>query len=338
MSAMTVSAHAAPWPVRAVIVTTFEVGHDTGDAPGEAQFWIERLHLTEKLDFPGGTHPILASPDHRIVLIETGMSLINAGISTMALGLDPRFDLKQAYWLVAGIGGIDPAAGAIGSAVWVQHTINDTAQEIDLREAPKGWAYARYVSDTHGPGTLEGAEHDLGPDGPYPLVFTLNPDLTQFAWRHSRDKAVAASDDMKRFGVRYGGAAAQPPSVLLGDSFASDIYWHGAIQTHYAEDWVKLLTHGAGRFMISDMEDSAVAEALWRLNRMGRASFDRLMILRTASNYTVQPPGETAIQSVLAPYPGGGKPAFEAAFRAGNAVLDALLATWPAMPAKDTCR
>ena len=26
----------------------------------------------------------------------------------MALGLDPRFDLSQAYWMVAGIAGIDP--------------------------------------------------------------------------------------------------------------------------------------------------------------------------------------------------------------------------------------
>jgi purine nucleoside permease len=31
-----------PWPIRAVIVTTFEVGNDTGDIPGEFQFWVER--------------------------------------------------------------------------------------------------------------------------------------------------------------------------------------------------------------------------------------------------------------------------------------------------------
>ena len=30
-----VRAQQKPWPIRAVIVTTFEVGNDTGDAPGE---------------------------------------------------------------------------------------------------------------------------------------------------------------------------------------------------------------------------------------------------------------------------------------------------------------
>ncbi|MGD0649332.1 MAG: purine nucleoside permease, partial [Acidobacteriaceae bacterium] len=43
-----------PWPIRAVIVTTFEIGNDTGDTPGEFQFWVEREHLTESLPFPGG--------------------------------------------------------------------------------------------------------------------------------------------------------------------------------------------------------------------------------------------------------------------------------------------
>jgi purine nucleoside permease len=41
-----------PWPIRAVIVTTFEIGNDTGDIPGEFQFWVEREHLSETLPFP----------------------------------------------------------------------------------------------------------------------------------------------------------------------------------------------------------------------------------------------------------------------------------------------
>ena len=44
-----------PWPIRAVIVTTFETGNDTGDAPGEFQFWVEREHLDEVLHFPAAS-------------------------------------------------------------------------------------------------------------------------------------------------------------------------------------------------------------------------------------------------------------------------------------------
>ena len=46
--ALSGSARAAvPWPVKVVIVTTFEVGADKGDKPGELQLWAEREDLTE---------------------------------------------------------------------------------------------------------------------------------------------------------------------------------------------------------------------------------------------------------------------------------------------------
>ena len=38
----------------------------------------------------------------------------------MALGLDPRFDFRNAYWLVAGIAGVDPADASLGSAAWAE--------------------------------------------------------------------------------------------------------------------------------------------------------------------------------------------------------------------------
>jgi hypothetical protein len=41
----------APIPVRVVVVTTFEPGEDTGDVPGEFQFWVERLPLPRRCRF-----------------------------------------------------------------------------------------------------------------------------------------------------------------------------------------------------------------------------------------------------------------------------------------------
>ena len=58
----------------------------------------------------------------------------------MALGMDGRFDLRKAYWLVAGIAGIDPADGSLGSAVWAEWVVDgDLAHEIDAREIPPDW-------------------------------------------------------------------------------------------------------------------------------------------------------------------------------------------------------
>ncbi|WP_421934440.1 hypothetical protein [Phenylobacterium sp.] len=39
------AAAAAPIPIKVVVLTTFEAGADTGDWPGEFQFWAERLPL-----------------------------------------------------------------------------------------------------------------------------------------------------------------------------------------------------------------------------------------------------------------------------------------------------
>jgi purine nucleoside permease len=43
-----------PFPVKVVVVTMFERGEDSGDAPGEFQLWVEREHLDQILPLPAG--------------------------------------------------------------------------------------------------------------------------------------------------------------------------------------------------------------------------------------------------------------------------------------------
>ena len=78
---------------------------------------------------------------------------------------------------------------------------------------------------------------------------------------------------------------------------------------------------------MTEMEDSAVAEALRRLDAMHRADFRRLMVLRTGSDYCMPAPGHTAIESVTAPY-AGYIPALESAYAVGSTVIHTLLANW----------
>ena len=44
--------------VKVVVVAMFELGADTGDAPGEYQFWVEREHLDQVLPFPAGNRDL----------------------------------------------------------------------------------------------------------------------------------------------------------------------------------------------------------------------------------------------------------------------------------------
>ncbi len=113
----------APIRVKVVVVTMFERGEDTGDIPGEFQLWVEREHLDQILPLPSGYHHVRLNKDGVLGMV-TGVGTAKSAASVMALGLDPRFDLSKAYWIVAGIGGGDPADVSVGSAVWAEHVVD----------------------------------------------------------------------------------------------------------------------------------------------------------------------------------------------------------------------
>src|ERR1700727_2225364 len=130
-----------PIEIKVVVINMFEVGADTGDAPGEYQYWVEREHLDTVLPFPQGYHDLRLNEKTSVLGVVTGVGTARAASTIMALGLDPRFDLTHAYFLVAGIGGIDPLIGSLGSAVWSEYIVDgDLAHEIDAREIPKDWS------------------------------------------------------------------------------------------------------------------------------------------------------------------------------------------------------
>ena len=102
-----------PIEIKVVVINMFEVGEDTGDAPGEYQYWVEREHLDTVLPFAAGYHNLHLNSKTGVLGVLTGVGTARATATIMALGLDPRFDLTHAYFLVAGIGGIDPQMGSL---------------------------------------------------------------------------------------------------------------------------------------------------------------------------------------------------------------------------------
>ena len=317
-----------PWPVRAVIVTTFEIGKDTGDIPGEFQLWAEREHLDEVLPFELGTHPLRTNKEHTVLGMVSGTTLVNATASMMALGVDPRFDLSHAYVLINGIAGVDPNEASIGSVAWARYVVSDVAREIDPRDAPqdpKAWPYGIFPIGAIAP----------KPDKvPVSMVqrsnlYTLNGGLVDWAFAQTKDLPLGDDPQIAAFRAEYKGFpnAQRPPFVLEGETLASDLYWHGPTMTTYAEDWVRLYTEGKGRFVMTEMEDSGFMEALERLGRAGRVDPMRVMVLRGGSNYCTPRPGHTSLESVTTPYMRTTLPV-EAIYRTGSTVLHKLLADW----------
>jgi purine nucleoside permease len=309
---------------RVVVVVTFEVGADTGDQPGEFQFWVERERLDGTLTVPGLDHPVRFNADGVYGVVSGTTS--RAGLQLMALVLDPRFDFRRSYWLINGIAGVDPGIASEGSAAWAQHVIDgDIAYEIDSREAPPDWPYGIMALGNKTP--LQ--EPTIPAWAPKPMSWTLNPALVAWAYALTRETILADSPEAKAHRALYTTfpAAQAQPRVLLGDSFASDRYWHGARIQRWANDWTRLYTRGAGRCAMTNMEDHGLASALTRLEGMGRMDFKRVLFLRTGSNFSQPPEGQSAAQSMVAEY-AGMLPALEAAHRVGSPVVYELVRNW----------
>lgn len=334
-SALPARSSAAPGPihVKVVVVAMFEPGKDTGDQPGEFQLWVEREHLDQVFELPAGFHHVRMNKDG-VLGIVTGEGAARAAASVMALGLDPRFDLSKAYWIVAGIGGGDPADVSIGSAVWVDHVVDgDLAYEIDSREIPKTWSTGYVPFDRTAPYQKPPPEDDGE-------SYTLNPQLVAWAYQLTKDVRLPQSD-FTAMGLAYRKQfagfpnAQRPPFVAEGDEVSSSTFWHGALMNRWANRWARYYT--GGNYMISAMEDSGTLQSLTFLDHAGRVDFRRVLVLRTVSNADRQPPGETAAESlqrmVGGEYPGY-MPSLEAAERIGDTVVRNIVEHWPEREAK----
>lgn len=313
-------------PVRVVLVTMFEVGEDTGDAPGEFQFWRERRGLNVRLPFPHAHHDLYYNPETQVLGMVTGIGTAKSAGATMALGLDPRFDLKRAYWLVAGIAGIDPEDASIGSTAWASFIVDgDLAHEIDAREIPSDWPggyFARYSS-----GPLDTTWRE--PSGE---MFVANPSLRDWAYDLTKNLALAGGESGTSEGARFSNYpnAMKPPVVLKGDTVSAMTFWHGKLMNDWANRWVGYWSQGEGNFVTSAMEDTGTAQSLAYLNRLGVVDYDRLMVLRAGSNFTLPPPGVTAAEYLLRENEGyaGMTIALENLYTVGGTVLDELLNNW----------
>ncbi|MET0534045.1 MAG: purine nucleoside permease [Steroidobacter sp.] len=322
---LALSAHAAERiPVKVVVVAMYEIGAITGDQAGEFQLWVEREKLDKVYPFPMGEYELRMN-DRGLLAICTGGGITNATASIMALGSDPRFDLSKAYWLVAGIAGGDPLDVSLGTAAWSRSVVDgDLLYEIDAREIPKEWPYGLLPLGAKKPNDkADGWTVDT-------INFPLNEGLAKWAYQLTREHPVKDSAGIAEFRAQFKGYdnAVKPPFVTMGESLASSTYWHGEQMNRWANDWVRLQSGADRNFMMTNMEDSGTLTALRRLARVQLVDLQRVMVLRTASNYTMPPPGQSAAWSTTAPYPEQGLPAVEAAYQVGNRVVQYLLKEW----------
>ena len=321
-------------PVRVVVVTTFELGNDSGDVPGEFQSWVERLPLPKTIAFPQGYRALRYNADKQILGMVTGEGSLHGAASVMALGMDPRFDLSKAYWIVPAIAGVDPNAASVGSAAWAEWVIDrDLNFEIDAREIPADWPTGHVPLGRKRPyeQPAPALERSSGTNG-----YRLNTGLVNWAYLLTKDITLDDTPTMQtiRTGFPDYPNAQKPPFVLKGDEVAASDFWIGKLLNTQAEQWMNYWSGGHGHFVMTAMEDCGILQSLTFLAKAGKVKLDRVLVLRTGANYTVPAANQTAAQllaneasedAALSAY----VPSLEAAYKVGSKVVNEIAGHWP---------
>lgn len=318
-----------PLAPKVIIVAGWENGADSGDAPGEYQDWVEREYLDTVVPIRGVPTPILRR-NHAGVY---GLVLRFGASDLLALALDPRFDLHHTYWIFTGISGVNPNLASVGSVAWARWVVDgDALREIDDRDLPKGWPYGLYAIGAERPDTLPVDANHYGSVTDVAALskaYPLNQGLARWAFELSRnaplaDDAIIASRRAAWNGFPH---AQKPPIVMMGETLGAYRYWHGASRNRWAENWVKLWTKGQGSFVMTNEESQTNQIEMRLLASRGFVDKDRIMVLRSGSNFDMPPPGMHVTQSIGDEGPGQAL-AFDNNERAGAPVVAALVAHW----------
>jgi purine nucleoside permease len=263
----------AALPVRVMIVNMFGL---------EAAPWLKALKPIREIRVPGlsSDFPSVACTAEAVCQMTTGMGHANAAASMTALAFSGLFDLRQTYFIVAGIAGIDPARGTIGSAAWARYAVDGgIAHEIDARDLATGWTDGYFGILTTSPDQKPKLEYRTE-------VFQLNERLLQRALALSHAVALEDAEDVRAYRRHYHSAPAnEPPQVIQCDTLSGDTWWAGPRLEQHARHWTRLLTDGAGVYCTTQQEDNATMNALTRASQAGLVDLQRVAILRTASDF-----------------------------------------------------
>lgn len=322
-----------PITIKVVIVTLFD-DHDIPDEKiGELFYWKKNLSLNKKIPFQYSENDLYLNEDNSILTLCTGIGSTRSAIATMALGLDGRFDLRSSYWLVAGVAGGNPNRVSLASAVWCNYIIDgDLCHQIDSREIPQGWQHGIFPLFCRGPNDK---------DNPHALfeIFQLNQKIIDWALQLTQKITLSDSPTLKkeREQYQYYPAATKQPSIIQGGQLSSKRFWHGERLNQWAEHWVSWASKGSEQFVVSAMEDSGILQSLWMLSQDQKIDYDRILVLRSVSNYTLPPSGKKAMdcfQDKEATYTGM-EFALKHTFEVAHTVVQEIINHWQDYKAKD---
>ncbi len=306
---LAVEAKADPIKVKVFVGSMFEIGKNTGDRAGEFQHWYDRYWSTSTPETVTGAFAPVHCNDNGVCGSVLGMGKVNAAASMQAILLNSKYDFSDTYYLITGVAGTPPARGTIGDVVWASWLI-----DYDLGHR---WAPEEGEADKPVFMPRKGYENYR--------VHKLNPELTAWGVDLSRNVQLQDSPEAKSYRLRYPETSARAePSVKVGTHMTGDTFFHGPGLSAEAQYIAKL--YGADDYLVTEMEDNAIAQVISRTH-----GTDRIAAIRGSVNFDQGNPNETTLQH-LDPAPGQTAGGFAETVRnierVGSPLVDEIVSNW----------
>ena len=164
-------------------------------------------------------------------------------------------------------------------------------------------------------------------------VFELNQKLQKKAAGFARKAELNDSADAVAYRALYAPNAAyaagtKKPSVIECDVATSDVYYSGSILGETFGNYTKMITNGTGVYCTTAQEDNATLEALLRAAVDEIVDFSRIMVMRTASDFDREWPGQAATENLFWSKQGAFLPAVKNIYLAGIKVVEGIMDGW----------
>ncbi|KAG0682571.1 hypothetical protein C6P42_002853 [Pichia californica] len=250
----------------------------------EREPFILSYDLPNEITIPGLSpvyNTILCDSNYDLCQITVGEGEINAASSLTALSLSTSFNLTSTFFLIAGIAGISPLKGTIGDVTFARFAIQILEYEVDARDLPINWNTGYFALGSNSPG-----EYPVNIYGTE--VFELNVNLRNRALELAQE-ALLYNGTLKNeeFRETYNYAPAnRTPEAIPCDTLTGDTYWFGNRLDESFSNYTNLITNGTGNYCTTQQEDNASLEALLRAAMYGLVDFSRIVVMRTASDFT----------------------------------------------------
>lgn len=279
--------------VRVLVATSF--GPDVAaDGSGELGRWLDGYgEFSREVSVAGVPDPVYIT-DHGVGVTVTGMGPAHAAASVTACLAADDIDTDQSYVLTAGVAGISPHVGTVGSVVLADHVVNWDAKKRYDDHSVEPWGF--------------------GPPHAYTLNDAFVAAAEQAASGVELDDTPAAQTHRERYSTT---AAVGSPGIETGTSVAGADFWYGHSLAADVADLVE--TYDAGTYATTECEGFGTAVACDRFGLL-----DRYLSVRAAANFDRPPKSGDSDDSDWR-MKGA---AFRNAYLAGRAIADEIAGNW----------